>query len=309
MTNKQSEQPARQQFSIDTPVLSRGAAVRDETLRNPQRIAATWPSARTLAVGPTGKFAVEGDRPSWQQSAGAYPPAGAVLLGAVEGIDHWAVPDADVDGPTLRELGAALDDTDAGLVVTAVALLGWHARGAFCPSCGKPSTPAPAGWSRSCQQGHQEFPRTDPAVIVLVHDGADNMVLARQPIWAPGRFSLLAGFTEAGESLEATVVREIGEEIGVVVTDICYLGSQPWPFPRSLMIGFSARAEPGAQFRPRDGEIEEARWVPRNAVRRMLAGSGWGAGHSDPDRPVDDIVLPGSISIAYRIIQGWAAAG
>ncbi|MDQ6658402.1 MAG: NAD(+) diphosphatase [Actinomycetota bacterium] len=309
MTDCGAEHVAAPEFSIGTPVLSRGAADRDELLRSPQRILLDWPAARILAVGPTGEVAVDGDRPSWQPAVGDGPPAAAVLLGAVDGIAHWAVPDPNVRGPTLRELGAALGDADAGLVVTAVALLGWHARGAFCPACGGRSTAAAAGWSRSCPQGHQEFPRTDPAVIVLVHDGADNMVLARQPIWAPGRFSVLAGFNEAGESLEATVVREIGEEIGVAVTDIRYLGSQPWPFPRSLMLGFSARAEPGLEFQPRDGEIEEARWVSREAVRRMLGGSGWGAAPGDPDRAVDGIVLPGSISIAHRMIQGWAAGG
>lgn len=309
MINHGAEHVAAQEFSIGTPVLSRGAADRDELLRSPQRIAADWPAARILAVSPTGKVAADGGQPSWQPAVGDGPPPGAVLLGAVDGIDHWAAQDPDVEGPTLRELGAGLGDADAGLVVTAVALLGWHARGAFCPTCGDASTPTPAGWSRSCPQGHQEFPRTDPAVIVLVHDGADNMVLARQPIWASGRYSVLAGFNEAGESLEATVVREIGEEIGVAVTDIRYLGSQPWPFPRSLMLGFCARAEPGVEFHPQDSEIEEARWVSRDAVRRMLGGSGWAAGPGESDRAVDGIVLPGSISIAYRMIQGWAAVG
>ena len=113
--------------------------------------------------------------------------------------------------------------------------------------------PTPAGWSRLCPRQHEDFPRTDPAVIVLVHDGADSMVLARQPIWPTGRMSVLAGFVEAGESLEATVAREVLEEVGVHVTDVSYLGSQPWPFPRSLMVGFAARAEPGAALLPVPG--------------------------------------------------------
>lgn len=304
-------------FTIDTPVLSRGTADRDEMLRDPARITASWAAAKLIAVGPTGKFAVVGERPAWTPATGGGPPQGAVLLGTVDGVDHWGVLDADVDGPTLRELGAVLGDADAGLLVTAAALLGWHARAGFCPTCGEPSTPAPAGWSRTCSQQHQEFPRTDPAVIVLVHDGADKMVLARAPSWAPHRFSVLAGFSEVGESLEATVVREIGEEVGLAVTEIRYLGSQPWPFPRSLMVGFAARAGQGAQFRPQDSEIAEARWVSRNTVRRVLARSGWTgpadgvpvpAGNADPG-DADDFDLPASISIARRMIEGWAGIG
>lgn len=313
-------------FTIDTPVLSRGTADRDEMLRAPARIIANWPTARLIAVGPTGGFAAVGEQPAWTPGTGDGPPQGAVLLGAVDGVDHWGVLDPRVHGPTLRELGAVLGDADAGLLVTAVALLGWHARSGFCPACGEPSTPTLAGWSRTCSQEHEEFPRTDPAVIVLVHDGADKVVLARAPSWPPHRFSVLAGFTEAGESLEATVVREIGEEVGLAVTDICYLGSQPWPFPRSLMVGFAARAEQGAQLRPRDGEIAEARWVSRHTVRRVLARSGWTGPadsravprrngdtlHPEPARnhgDAEDFDLPSSVSIARRMIEGWAGIG
>jgi NAD+ diphosphatase len=292
-------------FDVELPTLSRGTADRDEDLRVPERMLAAWPAARVLRVGPTGRLAATGVRPDWQPATGRELPDGGVLLGVVDGVDHWAVPDPDIDGPTLRDIGALLDDTDAGLLVSAVAVLGWHARGAFCPTCGQPSLPAPGGWSRTCPQGHQEFPRTDPAAIVLVHDGGDNMVLASQPNWPPGRFSVLAGFTEAGESLEQTVVREIGEEIGIAVTDVHYLASQPWPFPRSLMVGFAARAEVGARLQPRQGEISEARWVDRATVRRILAGDGGGWDSAGPDDP--EIVLSGSISIARRMIEGWAA--
>jgi NAD+ diphosphatase len=234
----------------------------------------------------------------------------------VDGVDHFAVPGAALpEGRSLRELGALVGDADAGLLTTAVALTQWHARAGFCPRCGEPTVPDPGGWSRRCAQDHQEFPRTDPAVIVLVHDGADRMVLARQPVWAPGRYSVLAGFVEAGESMENTVRREMFEEVGARVDDIRYLGSQPWPFPRSLMIGFAARADPDQPLRPQDGEIEDARWVTRAAVRAILQQSGWGAGPepvADPDgTPVDTdrIVLPSSISIARRMIEGWAAVG
>jgi NAD+ diphosphatase len=204
-------------------------------------------------------------------------------------------------------------------------LLTWHDAAGFCPRCGLPSVPSPAGWSRMCPRHHEDFPRTDPAVIVLVHDGIDSMVLARQPIWPIGRMSVLAGFVEAGESLEHTVAREVLEEVGVRVTDVSYLGSQPWPFPRSLMLGFAARAEPGAELRPRAGEIEEAHWFDRAAVRQMIAaeaaskdgGDRWLARPPDADAAGGDsargtafeVVLPGPVSIARRMVEGWVASG
>src|SRR5690606_9662574 len=125
---------------------------------------------------------------------------------------------------------------------------------------------------------------------------AGRMVLARQPVWPVGRVSVLAGFVEAGESLEATVRREIAEEVGVEIDEVAYLGSQPWPFPRSLMVGFAATTAVGAPLRPRAGEIEQARWVDRETVRRVLTAGGEAEG----------IALPGPVSIARRMIEAWA---
>ena len=314
---------------MTTPALSRGTVDRSEDLRDPARMAAAWSSARVITLDPVGRAEIvtlpgpDGATPALSTVAATdladSPPEEAVLLGSVDGVDHWAVPIADLDGaassdgwsveavpgedsgPTrlgLRDVGAVLGDQDAGLLTSATALLTWHRRAPFCPACGQRSTPTTAGWARVCPDGHEEFPRTDPAVIMLVHDGAGSMVLARQPSWPPGRVSVLAGFVEAGEALEATVAREIGEEIGVRVTDIGYLGSQPWPFPRSLMVGFVARAEPGAVLSPRPGEIEEAHWAPRDQVRRILAAGGSAEG----------ITLPGGVSIARHMVEGWAAA-
>jgi NAD+ diphosphatase len=318
-------------FPIAVPVLSRASADRSEDLRDQARTLPAWPSARVLTVDESGRTpvltrndaVVLDHRPA--RGLGPVPPEDAVLLGTVptadgEPVDYWAVPGEVVDGEALwtvpgpgsappnedaaepelsglRDVGALLSDTDAGLLTAAVAVLTWHRHGGFCPRCGLRSAAEAAGWSRRCPNGHQEFPRTDPAVIVLVHDGADRMVLARQPSWPAGRVSVLAGFTEAGESLEGTVTREIFEEVGLRVTDIGYLGSQPWPFPRSLMVGFAARAEPDAPLRPRVGEIESARWVDRATVRRVLAAGGTAEG----------IGLPPSISIARRMVEGWAA--
>jgi NAD+ diphosphatase len=137
----------------------------------------------------------------------------------------------------------------------------------------------------------------------LVHDdvgvNGENVVLARQPVWPPERYSVLAGFVEAGESLEACVAREIAEEVGVAVSGIRYLGSQPWPFPRSVMVGFTAVAAAGAALKPADGEIEEARWVPRADLRAALDAGG----------EIEGLRLPGPTSIARLMLAGWAATG
>nr|WP_212754615.1 NAD(+) diphosphatase [Nakamurella aerolata] len=318
---------ATEQLRLELPLLSRGTADRDETLRTAEHATVGWPTARVIRLDPSGGIELDGGNPRWRPAAdaGAEIPPGAVLLGTVDGVDHWALTDASISGSSLRDIGADLDDTDAGLLVTAVALLTWHRRSGFCPTCGAASRPTLTGWSRTCPNGHQEFPRTDPAVIVLVHDGADNLVLARQPSWPAGRYSVLAGFNEAGESLEATVRREILEEVGVQVDDVRYLGSQPWPFPRSLMIAFTARAEPEATLTPQDGEIEQARWVSRAELRRALQRDTWvsrdAKEQAAPHRPAaevapelpgeaptsDELLLPGPVSIAHRMLQAWAA--
>jgi len=127
------------------------------------------------------------------------------------------------------------------------------------------------------------------------------VLLARQPTWPAGRFSVLAGFVEAGESLEACVAREVHEEVGLAVTDVTYLGSQAWPFPRSLMVGFHAVADPGATMRLADGEIEDAMWVTRAEVQKALAAGDWGATDAE-------LLLPGKVSIARAMLESWAAA-
>lgn len=187
----------------------------------------------------------------------------------------------------LREVGAALSDRDAGLLVTLVALSNWHATHTHCPRCGGPTRVAQAGWSRRCEiDDSQHFPRTDPAVIVLLHDGADRALLGRQPIWPPGRYSTIAGFVESGESAEQAVHREVLEETGVIVGDVQYRASQPWPFPASLMLGYEARVI-GGEARAADAELEDVRWFSRDELR---LGTG---------------TFPPSASIAYWLITGW----
>ena len=304
-------------FGIAVPALSRGTASRSEDLRQPDRLAAQWPASRVVIMDHAGRVELDPAARSGTPGLRSYPAltiaqapsTDAVLLGSVDGVDHWAIRGVVTSGAGLRELGPVLSDTDAGLLTTATALLTWHAAAGFCPRCGEPMLPSPAGWSRVCSRGHEDFPRTDPAVIVLVHDGADAMVLARQPVWPPGRMSVLAGFVEAGESLEGTVVREVHEEIGVLVSDVSYLGSQPWPFPRSLMVGFAARADPAAPLLPREGEIESAQWVDRATIRELLSSpdDGWSGGDVTGDDGA--MMLPGRVSIAHRMIRGWAESG
>ena len=310
------------------PRLSRATVRRDEALRlDPDRLVAEWPSARVLVVDEKGRVPVRanpgsdagsnsGESRSVITKAGAElagePPSHAVLLGQEAGTTYWAVRGRPSllagDDPSqwqdLRATGAELDATSAGLMVSAVAVLGWHDNAGYCARCGGKTEPRQAGWMRVCVKcGHEEYPRTDPAIICLVHDGADQVLLVRQPAWPEGRFSVLAGFVEAGESLEACVAREIEEEVGLTVSDIQYLGSQAWPFPRSIMIGFSAVADPAQPIHLADGEIAEAFWLSRAELRRSLRGGDWRRRHGGRE----GILLPPAVSIARTMLESWAA--
>jgi NAD+ diphosphatase len=193
----------------------------------------------------------------------------------------------------LRTVAPLLGDRDAGLLTEAVALANWHARHSHCPLCGAPTRVVEAGWSTRCTvDDSQHFPRTDPAVIVLVTDDAGRVLLGSNAMWEQDRFSVLAGFVEPGESLEAAVVREIGEEAGLAVDRVDYLGSQPWPFPASLMCAFAARVAPGsaASAATPDGEeILELRWFSREELTAAL----------------DSVALPGETSIARWMLERW----
>lgn len=303
-------------FSLrNVPVLSRVGADRADTLRTDIDAAvAAWPDAMLLRVDRRNQVLLSGGRVVLTRAAeiADAPPDHAVFLGRLaDGRHVWGVRaalQAPEDGAEsevldLRRAGQIFDDASAQLVATATALLNWHDNARFSPVDGSPTKPIKAGWSRvNPVDGHEEFPRIDPAVICLVHDGHDRAVLARQTVWPPRLFSILAGFVEAGESFESCVVREIAEEVGLTVTDVRYLGSQPWPFPRSLMVGFHAIADPEQPFAFNDGEIAEAAWFTRDEIRAALADGDWNS--SSPSR----LLLPGSISIAREIIESWVAA-
>ncbi|WP_308194201.1 NAD(+) diphosphatase [Microbacterium sp. VKM Ac-2923] len=236
---------------------------------------------------------------------------------AVPGVGHWAflgrdddrhavvlavlddsasdllVPDA-VWAP-LRAAGGELPAGEADLLTTAVALAGWLRDAPFCPACGSRTLTGHAGWSRHCPVcGREHFPRTDPAVIVLVTsaESDDRILLGANAAWGGQRYSCFAGFAEAGESLEDAVAREVQEESGVRLRDIAYRGSQAWPYPRSLMLGFRARVVDDGDARADGHEIVEVRWFTRDEVGAALRGEA-------------DVQLPGAASIARRLIDDW----
>jgi NAD+ diphosphatase len=301
----------------NVPLLSRVGADRADQLRTDvEAAAAGWTDAALLRVDSRNQVLGANGRVVLGPAAalGDRPPPEAVFLGRVDDGRHvWAIRSAlqpPAEGPEsdqievldLRRLGRIIDDTSSQLVSAALALLNWHDNARFSAVDGTPTRPARAGWSRvNPLTGHEEFPRVDPAVICLVHDGADRAVLARQAMWPQRMFSLLAGFVEAGESFEVCVAREIREEIGLSVTDVRYLGSQPWPFPRSLMVGFHALGDPEEEFSFNDGEIAEAAWFTRDEVRTALEAGDWSSTSESK------LLLPGSISIARVIIESWAA--
>lgn len=238
----------------------------------------------------------------------AVDEAWPVVLGLEDGVALFAI-DLDAQPPdarrrlnesgriaTLREAGRILAPPEAGLAAYLVALLNWHRRHRFCPACGAVLLVGDAGFSRTCPPcGAQHFPRTDPAVIVLVeHDG--RVLLGRQTGWPPRQYSVLAGFVGPGESLEEAVIREIKEESGITAYDPRFVASQPWPFPMSVMLGFEARSDGGAPV-PRDGELEDVRWFTRAEVGEGLAGAS------------ADLVLPPGISISYFLVERWFRRG
>ncbi len=230
------------------------------------------------------------------------PPGGdAVFLGLREGVPLFA---DDVSGAEphgghpagLREAATELPAEEAALAAYAGSLLAWHRRHRFCANCGAPTEQRYGGHERFCRtcEAHH-FPRTDPVVIVRVTDGGDGLLLGREARWPDGRFSLLAGYVEPGETLEEAVRREVLEESSVALGPVSYVASQPWPFPSSLMLGFDAVAERGSPA-PGDGELAEVRWFERADVERAARGEG-------------ELKLSPPYSIARRLIDDWLAAG
>jgi NAD+ diphosphatase len=213
------------------------------------------------------------------------------LLGLLNGSPIFAV-ETLTEGEVhdFREVGFQLSDNERDIAATAAALTHWHRMEPQCPRCGGPTLVTNGGFTRHCAAcGQDNFPRTDPAVIVAVVDAADRLLLGGQPAWG-NRVSVLAGFVESGESLEQAIHREIGEEVDINLSDLRYFGSQPWPFPRSLMVAFFGRAT-GTNINIDTREIAHAEWYTRDQLSAKLDAG--------------DLGLPGRSSIAWRMIQTW----
>ncbi len=219
---------------------------------------------------------------------------GTAVFGATASADDgYGEPAGDWAHPFV--IGAQLSPLDLEIMTVAFAVLGWNSSMPFSPRDGSHTSAAQGGWARVDAHGGEHFPRTDPAVIVLV-EHEDRLLLGSNVLWETGRFSLLAGFVEAGESAEQAVVREVLEESGVRVENVRYVASQPWPFPRSLMLGFRAALAKGADpaaLDPDTSEISELRWFTREELRN----------------PRSDLLLPRGISIAGWLIDLWIAEG
>lgn len=227
-------------------------------------------------------------------------PDESVFLGMFDGRPAFAFDIDAVDAPfpddgqfhDLRYLGSVLPGDQANLVAHAVALINWHRLQKFCGLCGAPTLAVSGGNTRRCSAadcGEQIFPRVDPAIIVLVAHG-EQCLLGRQASWPEGRYSTIAGFVEPGESLEDAVRREVDEETNIDVGAVHYHSSQPWPFPSSLMLGFTAEAT-SRDIQLKDGELEDAQWFTRKELQ-----SGFPK-------------LPFRLSIARRLVDGWLENG
>lgn len=263
------------------------------------------PKSRVLVVSGTRVRPVDGQL-EWLPSSQA-PDGLRLLLGERDGVTWWAViipAEVATTAPKgewlpLRGLLPVLAGDAvalAPLVFHALGMAEWHWSTRFCPRCGGSLSSRSAGHELVCDEcGKPQFPRSDPAVIMLITAGApgtpgERCLLGRHEAWPEGRFSTLAGFCEPGESLEDAVRREVAEETAVRVGEVTYFGNQPWPLPSSLMLGFHGRALT-EEIRLEDDELADARWFTRDAMR-----TGAEAG---------TLMLPGGVSISRSLIEHW----
>lgn len=284
-----------------SPGFTGGLLDRSDALRHDAdgfAAAARDPAARLLRLDGY-EPDVDGDgRLVWAGMAEAPDDAELVLLGLGDGVPYFAAFSAAGAAPSRRsarlmELLSQFAPGEAATYAAARSVLDWHARHRFCANCGTPTAMFRAGWARKCPNCHAEhFPRVDPVVIMIAeHDG--RALLGRQPAFPPGRYSALAGFLEPAESIEEAVAREILEEAGVRVRDVRYIASQPWPFPSSLMIACVGYAEDD-RITIDTNELEDAMWVSREDVRRVLAG--------EPGA----FLPPPPYAIAHTLLTVWA---
>lgn len=286
-------------YSVVSPLLGRVDLDRAADHRTDETwLAQAWSTGLVMMLTDEGEVpiteAADGPHVQWRESSSVDQTIDRVLLGIFDDRARFMVNgrrDIKADGwQDLRGVGVQLPEVEASFFVEALGISNWHRTHRHCPRCGAPTRYVEAGWSTECTADQsRHFPRTDPAVIMLVNDGADRCVLGRQAAWPEGRFSILAGFVEPGETAEQAVRREVAEEVGLTVTDVRYVGSQPWPFPASLMLGYVATVTGSEQIVRADGEIAEAAWFSKDDIRQQRGMQ----------------MLPNELSIAYHIINGW----
>jgi len=288
------------QYAFQHPGLDRAEHLREDH----DALRAQWPRARLLVLDDAGDVHFHGDEDLPEFLLGqalASVPGEASFLGLDEGGAWFALPLAALLSAGLAEPPARRLDLrsaavrwpalPASVFAQARALLHWQQRNRFCGVCGEPLLLVRGGFAARCARcAIEHYPRTDPAIIVAVSDG-ERLLLGRQAAWPAGRWSVLAGFLEPGESLEQTVVREVMEEAGVRVRDCQYLASQPWPFPSALMLGFRASADP--QPVAVGAELEDARWFSAAELRELVASG--------------EMKLSPRLSISRWLIDDWMA--
>ena len=294
---------------------------RSSELRNsPNELEKLWEKGKIIHLARQ-KFLVKSDRPKLltageiKELSGTFIPGLRIFLGMLDGeaffafctdvkrdqIEKFDKPTEELVGSefenykTLRETNGLFNDFEMSISIHAQALSNWHHSHPKCSKCGQTSTPAHGGTIRICDScGGEHFPRVDPAIIVLLRDRADRIILGRQKIWPERRYSCFAGFVEPGEAFEQAVEREVLEEAGVGVSDIKYLGSQPWPFPASLMISFEAVTDTPELVRPDGDEIEAVKILSRSEFEAEIESGA--------------LLLPPEISVARKMIESWRNA-
>ena len=294
---------------LQLPLASEAVDRSGELRTKPDELAKLWKSARILHFA-SGKFRVKQNHELDFQSAEQiaklrkdekFADGEELFLGIDNGISYfaWCSDAMDFESfetlenyQTLRTLGDFLSQLEMGLAIHSQAIANWHHTHQFCARCGAPTLSANGGSLRKCSiDGSEHYPRTDGAVIVLVKDEKDRVLLGRQKIWPEKRFSCFAGFVEPGESFEQTVLREVFEESAIRADQITYLGSQPWPFPASIMISFSALATNPAAAKADGEEIEEIIWLTREEMCAAVADQ--------------SLTLPPGMSVARKMIEFW----